>query len=105
MDSANRKCQTLTDEAALICTHEAELAELAKGYVEKVEAVQTECDRAIASVRKRASQELVKLVASFEIERSAALARFAVKCEEARALRCPPEARSAPSLKRRTGGN
>ena len=106
MPSASRKGAPLDAQEALVARHQAELEAIAKEYVGKVEAVQKERDSAIAGIRTKASHALVALVAGFEKERSAALARFALQCERARASeRQPQDIEPVSPPKRRTGAN
>ena len=105
MDSGSRKGQASTAEDALMAEHDAELVALAQRYVNQVEAVQALRDKAIASIRTGASRALVELVARFEMERSAALARFAVKCAETRGSGREPELGSRATRKHKAGAN
>lgn len=106
MASANRKETKLGADEALVARHEAELEAIAKEYVGKVEAVQKERDQAIAGIRSKASHALVALVAGFEKERSAALARFALHCERARASEHQhQDIKPVSARRRRTGVN
>ncbi|MDX2023237.1 MAG: hypothetical protein SF187_23590 [Deltaproteobacteria bacterium] len=105
MGCANRKGALPDAAQALLAEHEAKLEALAKLYVGKVEAVRAAREKAIATIRSKASQALIELVADFEKERSIMLVKCALACEGARGEPDAAAADGVPRRQRRTGAN